>query len=84
MCKQYNENPFPLEKLNIYHTSPDSRNNTKQRILESGLEVEMANAEKTSLEISSKTIVVGDADNDKGAMKKSWIIYCYDKCQWWY
>ncbi|GAA0118044.1 hypothetical protein UT300017_03080 [Clostridium sp. CTA-17] len=92
MCKQYNENAFPIEKLNIYHTSPDSRNNTKQIILESGLEVEMANSEKNSLEISakgidkgigleqlcefldiplSKTIVVGDADNDKGAMKKA-------------
>lgn len=92
LCKQYNESPFPVEKLNIYHASSDARNNTKQRILESGLEVEMAIAEKTSLEISakgidkgigleqlcefldiplSKTIVVGDADNDKGAMKKA-------------
>lgn len=92
LAKIYNENPFPVEKLNIYHTSSEARNNTKQRIIESGLEVEMANAEKTSLEISakgidkgvgleqlceyldiplSKTIVVGDADNDKGAMKKA-------------
>ena len=92
ICGQYREKPFPVSKLNIYHTSEEARNYTRQRIEELQLGVEMVNAETTSLEISAKgidkgigleklcqylnislsqTIVVGDADNDIGAMKKA-------------
>ncbi len=92
ICGQYLEKPFPVAKLNIYHTSEEARNYTRQRIEELQLGVEMVNAETTSLEISAKgidkgigleklcqylnislsqTIVVGDADNDIGAMKKA-------------
>lgn len=92
ICGQYLEKPFPVAKLNIYHTSEEARNYTRQRIKELQLGVEMVNAETTSLEISAKgidkgigleklcqylnislsqTIVVGDADNDIGAMKKA-------------
>ena len=92
ICGQYREKPFPVAKLNIYHTSEEARNYTRQRIEELQLGVEMVNAETTSLEISAKgidkgigleklcqylnislsqTIVVGDADNDIGAMKKA-------------
>lgn len=99
LYRQYYENPFPVEKLNIYHTTSESRERTRQRILESGLEVELAYAETTSLEISPKgidkgigleklceyleislneTIVVGDADNDIGAMKKAGLAIAMD------
>lgn len=92
LYERYLENPFPAAKVNFYHTSPEARERTRQRILEKGLSVEMVNAEKTSLEISavgidkgvgieklcdylhipmSQVIVVGDADNDAGAMKRA-------------
>lgn len=92
VCGQYLENPFPVSKLNIYHTSEEARNRTRKKIVELQLGVEMVNAETTSIEISangidkgigleklcqylniplSQTIVVGDADNDIGAMKKA-------------
>lgn len=99
LVSQYYENPFPVEKVNIYHTTSESRERTRQRILESGLEVELTYAETTSLEISAKgidkgiglekiceylkislneTIVVGDADNDIGAMKKAGLAIAMD------
>lgn len=99
LYSQYNENPFPIEKLNIYHASSEARERTKQRILDSNLEVELADAETTSLEISAKgidkgigleklceyhkisldeTIVVGDADNDIAALKKSGLAIAMD------
>lgn len=56
---QYNENPFPIEKMNIYHTSGEARERTRKRILDSNLEVELAYAETTSIEISSKGIDKG-------------------------
>lgn len=57
--KQYIENPFPVEKLNIYHTSSSARERTKQRIQEMNLEVEMANAEESSVEVNAKGIHKG-------------------------
>lgn len=90
LYKEYMEKPFPVGKLNIYHRDPKARERTKQRILDLGLDVEMADAEETSVEISSRNIhkgvgleklcdylnlslsqviVVGDADNDKDALK---------------
>lgn len=92
MYEDYMANPFTVEKLNIYHTDSEARERTKQRILELGLDVEMANAEETSLELSPQNvnkaigleklcehlgitihdvIAVGDADNDKDALKAS-------------
>lgn len=59
LYSQYNENPFPVEKLNIYHISSEARERTRQRILESNLEVELADAETTSLEVSAKGIDKG-------------------------
>lgn len=99
LYSQYNENPFPVEKLNIYHRSSEARERTKQRILDSNLEVELTDAETTSLEISAKgidkgigleklceyhkisldeTIVVGDANNDIAALKKSGLAIVMD------
>ncbi len=59
LYSQYNEKPFPVEKLNIYHTSSEGRERTRQRILDSNLEVELSDAETTSLEISAKGIDKG-------------------------
>lgn len=90
LYKEYDNNPFEVAKFNIYHISQEARQRTRQRILDLNLDVEMADAEETSLEISAKdvhkgvglkklceyldismfeTIVVGDADNDKEALK---------------
>ena len=51
--RMYGENPFPAAKVNIYHTSPQSRARTEERIRAAGLEVAMARAETTSLELSA-------------------------------
>lgn len=50
---RYKNRPFPAAKVNLYHTSPESRFRTEQRIREAGLEVTMARAETTSLEVSA-------------------------------
>lgn len=92
IARTYAANPFPAAKVNIYHTSKESRTRTEERIRESGLAVTMARAETTSLELSalgtdkgvglemlcrfldlplSRTIVVGDAENDLEALKKA-------------
>ena len=57
--QKYFEEPFPVGKLNIYHTSPIARERTKERIVKAGLTVEMANAEATSLEISAQGVNKG-------------------------
>lgn len=59
LYENYNKNPFPVEKLNIYHTSSEARERTRQRIMNSNLEVELADAETTSLEVSAKGIDKG-------------------------
>ena len=51
--RSYATNPFPAAKVNIYHTSPESRARTEARIREAGLEVTMAYAETTALELSA-------------------------------
>lgn len=51
--RMYGENPFPAAKVNIYHTSPQSRDRTEERIRAAGLAVAMARAETTSLELSA-------------------------------
>ncbi len=57
--EQYFKNPFSVEKLNLYHTSAEARERTRQRIVDAGLNVELVNAETTALEISSKGIDKG-------------------------
>ena len=59
LAKEYAANPFPVAKVNIYHQSADSRRRTRERILAAGLEVTMADAETTSLEISLKHVDKG-------------------------
>lgn len=97
--KTYLQNPFPAAKFNIYHTSPESRARTKEKIQAAGIPVTMVCAETTSLEISalgvdkgvglerlcqhiqlplSETIVVGDAENDIGALKKAGLSVVMD------
>lgn len=99
LCLEYNENPFPVEKLNICHMSSEARERTRKRILDSDLDLQLVDAEMTALEISAKgidkgigleklceyrqitldeTIVVGDADNDIGAMKKAGLAVAMD------
>lgn len=89
---QYLTDPFPVPKINLYHTSLDARADTRRKILAQNLPVEMVDAETCSLEISSRgidkgigleklcshlnlsmseVVVVGDADNDAGAMKRA-------------
>ena len=51
--RMYGENPFPAAKVNIYHKNSQSRDRTEERIRASGLEVAMARAETTSLELSA-------------------------------
>lgn len=48
----YLENPFPIDKLNLYHATPEGRARTEKRLLDAGIELEMAEAETTSLELS--------------------------------
>ncbi|MCI8326150.1 MAG: Cof-type HAD-IIB family hydrolase [Lachnospiraceae bacterium] len=59
LVEEYYQNPFPVEKLNIYFTSAESRQRTKERILEAGLEAEMMYAEESSLEICEKGVDKG-------------------------
>lgn len=61
---QYEKAPIPLAKINLYHTSPDARERTRERITKQHLGVEMVNAETTSLEISA-----GNTDKGVGLKK---------------
>lgn len=56
---EYINDPFPMEKMNLYHITRESRERTKRRIEEAGIPVTMALAETTSLEISSYGINKG-------------------------
>lgn len=53
---QYHENPFPVAKLNLYFTDPESRQCIEQQILDEHIPVTMVHAEATSLEISAKGV----------------------------
>ena len=61
---KYNKDPFPIHKLNLYHTSDVSREKTVSRIINEGLPVTLAKAETTSLEISA-----GGTDKGVGLSK---------------
>lgn len=52
--------PFPVEKVNFYHTDLESRERTKERIRRAGLPVVMVNAESSSLEISASGVDKGE------------------------
>lgn len=54
--EEYKRNPFSVEKLNIYHTCEEARIRTRQRIEEANIDVVLANAENTSLEVSPKGV----------------------------
>lgn len=53
----YEENSFPLEKFNIYHTSLESRARTRERI--KNLPLALADAENFSLECTAAGITKG-------------------------
>lgn len=55
----YMANPWPIEKINLYHKSPESRDRTKERILAAGLPVEMVHAESSSLELTATGVDKG-------------------------
>lgn len=57
--KEYFQQPFLIEKMNIYHKSSEDREKTREKICEKNLCLEMADAEITSLEISPKNINKG-------------------------
>lgn len=57
MLDFYNDNKQPVAKLNLYHTSSEDREETRKAI--EGLDVVLANAETTSLEISAKNTTKG-------------------------
>lgn len=53
------KDPFQVEKLNIYHKTPEERDETRQAIIDNHLELEMKNAESTGLEMNSKGVNKG-------------------------
>lgn len=57
--KEYSAHPVPIEKINLYHTAPDARIRTRERITASPLDVVMADAEASSLEITANSIDKG-------------------------
>ncbi|WP_432629526.1 Cof-type HAD-IIB family hydrolase [Brotaphodocola sp.] len=52
ICEQYFADPFPIDKLNLYHATAEGRARTEKRLRDAGIELEMAEAETTSLELS--------------------------------
>lgn len=54
LYETYCSAPFPVEKVNFYHTDLESRERTKERIRKAGLPVIMVNAENASLELSAE------------------------------
>ena len=55
----YMANPFPVEKINLYHQSMESRTRTKERIQALALPVEMVDAESSSLELTATGVDKG-------------------------
>lgn len=55
----YRKNPWPLEKLNFYNRSEESRAALEEEIRKAALPVEMRHAEITSLELSPKGVTKG-------------------------
>lgn len=59
IVQEYERNAFEAAKVNIYHRNPESRRNTKDRIIKSGVDVTMVQAEHTGLEISARGVNKG-------------------------
>lgn len=55
--RYYNEHEMPVAKLNIYHVSPEERDKTKEKLKD--MELVMADAERTSVEISANGTTKG-------------------------
>ena len=55
----YMANPFPVEKINLYHQSMESMTRTKERIQALALPVEMIDAESSSLELTATGVDKG-------------------------
>ncbi len=55
----YMANPFPVEKINLYHQSMESRTRTKEQIQALALPVEMVDAESSSLELTATGVDKG-------------------------
>lgn len=53
----YEEHEMPVVKINLYHTTGEERDKTKDLLKDTGLE--LVNAEQTSVEISAKGITKG-------------------------
>lgn len=54
--EEFKRKPFKVEKFNIYHTCEDARERTRKRIEDSHIDIVLANAEETSLEVSPKGV----------------------------
>lgn len=59
LYETYCASPFPVEKMNFYHTDLESRERTRRRIEEAGFPVILADAERGSLEISAAGVDKG-------------------------
>lgn len=59
LYQSYCEHPFPVEKINLYHTDMASRERTRKRVLEERLPLEMVYAESSSLEFNAKGVDKG-------------------------
>lgn len=55
--KYYYDNKMPIAKINLYHSTPQGREATKEKL--KGMDVEIADAERTSVEISEKGTTKG-------------------------
>ena len=53
----YDENPFEVPKLNLYHATEEGRERTRERL--AGLNLVLADAERTSLECSATGVTKG-------------------------
>jgi len=52
----YREHADTVMKVNIYHTSPEARLRTRERLLQAGLDVALKDAEITSLEVTRNDV----------------------------
>ncbi len=55
----YEENPVGIEKINVYHLDPESRERTRARLQD--LQIEKVDSEITSLECSALGVTKGEA-----------------------
>jgi len=53
----YDKNPVEIEKINVYHTTPEGREQSRERLKK--LDLELVNAEAGSLECSAGSVTKG-------------------------